>query len=160
MNAVIDPTTRHRLNVQGMGGVSDAKLAEIAPWQRMAWYVCATLAATGTALASPVLLFLLVPISLGGALSNVHPVDRIYNRFIAPRRGTGPLPLRTPQTRFACGLGTVWLIVTALMFQGGAKVAGYILGAGLTFVAGLVATTDICIPSMIYNALFKGGQPK
>lgn len=159
MNAVVDPTTRHRLDIQGMCDVSDAKLAEVYPWNRMAWYVCTVLAGLATALAAPVLLWVLVPISLGGALFKVHPIDVIYNRFIAPRRGTGPLPPRANQTRFACGLGTVWMIVTALLFQSGAKVAGYILGTLLTFTAGLVASTDICIPSMIYNALFLGGQP-
>jgi hypothetical protein len=34
------------------------------------------------------------------------------------------------------------------------SVLGYILGALLTGVGMLVGTTDICIPSMIYNALF------
>ena len=31
---------------------------------------------------------------------------------------------------------------------------GYVLGGALTSTAVLVSTTDICIPSMIYNALF------
>jgi hypothetical protein len=32
-------------------------------------------------------------------------------------------------------------------------VAGYALGGMLTFVALLVSTTDICIPSMIYRSI-------
>ena len=63
-------------------------------------------------------------------------------------------PKRRAQTRFACGVGAVWLVATALAFQSGALIVGYSLGVALTGSAVLVSTTDICIPSMIYNVLF------
>ena len=154
MGKTLSATTRRRLNVQGLSDVDDEALAEVAPWLRMAFGLCTLLAGVGTALASPLILWILTPIAALAALLPVHPFDLIYNHGIRYLRKTGPLPKRRAQTRFACGVGAVWLVVTALAFQSGALVAGYILGGALAGIALLVSTTDICIPSMIYNALF------
>ncbi len=71
---------------------------------------------------------------------------------------------RGAPSRFACGVGAVWLIVTGWAFQSGAIVTGYVLGGMLTFVGLLVSTTDICIPSLIYRTMFgfpsKSGNDK
>jgi hypothetical protein len=155
MSNGLSPTTRRRLDIQGLCEVDDATLVEVSPWLRMAFGLCAILAAVGTALASPTILWILIPIAALGAIFPVHPFDLIYNHGIRHLRKTGPLPRRRAPTRFACGLGSVWLVATAWAFQTGANTAGYILGASLTVIAGLVSTTDICIPSMIFNALFR-----
>ncbi len=155
MQKKLSPITRRRLDVQGLSDVDDETLAEIAPWLRMAFGICALLAGAGTALASPMILWILTPIAALAALFPVHPVDLIYNHGIRYLRNTGPLPKRRAQSRFACGVGAVWLVATALAFQSGALIVGYIFGVGLTGVAVLVSTTDICIPSMIYNVLFR-----
>ncbi len=154
MEKTLSATTRRRLNVQGLSDVDDMSLAETAPWHRMAFGLCALFAAVGTVLASPTILWTLTAIAALAALFPVHPFDLIYNHGIRYLRNTGPLPKRRAQSRFACGVGAVWLVATALAFQSGALITGYILGGALTGVAALVATTDICIPSMIYNALF------
>ncbi len=96
----------------------------------------------------------LVGLAALAALFPVHPSDLIYNHAIRYLRNTGPLPKRRAQSRFACGVGAIWLVATALAFQSGALIVGYVLGIALTGIALLVGTTDICIPSMIYNALF------
>lgn len=129
-------------------------MTDVVPWLRMAFGMCALVAGTGTVLASPTILWILTPIAALGALTPVHPFDLIYNYGIRFLRRTGPLPKRSAQNRFACGVGTVWLAATAWAFQSGAPTGGYILGGVLTGIAVLVSTTDICIPSMIYNALF------
>ena len=154
MSKILPATTRRRLNVQGFSGVDDETLADVAPWLRMAFGMCALLAGAGTALASPTILWVLMFIAALAALFPVHPFDLIYNYGIRYLRNTGPLPKRRAQSRFACGMGAVWLVATALAFQSGVPIAGYILGGALTAIAVLVSTTDICIPSMIYNALF------
>ena len=154
MSKTLPAITRRRLNVQGFGDVDGETLAEVAPWLRMAFGMCAFLAGAGTALASPTILWVLTLIAALAALFPVHPFDLIYNYGIRYLRNTGPLPKRRAQSRFACGVGAVWLVATALAFQSGAPIAGYILGGALTGIAVLVSTTDICIPSMIYNALF------
>ena len=68
----------------------------------------------------------------------------------------GTTPFGLP---FVCGVGAIWLVITALAFQSGMLFTGYLLGTALTGIALLVSTTDICIPSMIYNALFQRSRP-
>ena len=155
-NAISDKLL-HRLDVQGFDHIEKSKLAEVAPWLSMAFGVCATLAFTGTVTASPTILVILMPLALLGAIFPTHPIDAIYNVFIRPITKTSKLPKRGMPSRSACGLGTVWLGLTAWAFYSGYMMAGYILGGALTGVATLVATINICIPSIIYRAIF--GQP-
>ena len=68
-------------------------------------------------------------------------------------------PKRAMPTRFACGVGTVWMLATIGAFESGNTALGYGLGGALSCVALLVATTDICIPSMIYGAIFGPTKP-
>jgi len=103
---------------------------------------------------SPAILLGLAPIAALGAIFPVHPFDLIYNLGIRRFTGTHPLPRRGAPSRFACGLGAVWLIGTAALFLEGISLAGYILGGSLVAVGTLVATNHICIPSMIYRLLF------
>lgn len=112
----------------------------------------------GTALASPTILLALVPVAALAAALPVHPFDVIYNLWIRHLRGTGPLPRRGAPSRFACGLGAVWLLPTAWLFSAGHTIAGYVLGGLLSAVAVLVSTTDICIPSLMFRGVF--GFPK
>ena len=102
--------------------------------------MCTLFAALGTILASYTMLYVLVPIAALGAIFTTHPFDLIYNYGIRHIAGTPALPKRGAPGRFACGLGSVWLIVTALMFQTGNNTIGYILGASLTIVGLLVST--------------------
>jgi hypothetical protein len=150
----LTPTIKRRLEIQGFTEVDRAVLEETAPWLRLAYGLCAALAAVGVILASPVFLLGLTVFSAWGAASSVHPFDYIYNYGIRHATGTGPLPKRGAPARFACGLGTVWLLVTASMFYAGMMLTGYILGGNLVMVAALVSTTYFCIPSLIYRSIF------
>lgn len=154
MGNTLSATTRRRLHAQGFSGVDPDTLVEVGPWLRMAFGMCALFAGAGTALTSPTILLGLTPIAALAAAFPVHPFDLIYNHGIRYLRNTGPLPKRSAQNRFACGVGAVWMMATAWAFQSGALMAGYLLGGALTGIAALVSTTDICIPSVIYNVLF------
>jgi hypothetical protein len=55
-------------------------------------------------------------------------------------------------------MGAVILVVTGWAFSAGHTTAGYVLGGLLAGLASLVAVTNICIPSMIFRAVF--GPPK
>lgn len=151
---MISPITRRRLDIQGFTEVSDEKLTEVAPWLRLAFGLCTLLALLGTVLASPVILWSLVPIAALGALFPVHPFDLIYNYGVRHLTKTTELPKRGAPSRFACGLGSVWLIVTGWLFSAGYTVEGYILGGLLCVVGILVSTIDFCIPSMIFRSIF------
>jgi len=155
----ISPITLRRLDIQGFTDVDEDLLDQTVSWLRFAFALCSILAALGTLFASPIFLYVLAPIAALAAISPVHPFDLIYNYGIRYLTKTPQLPKRGAPSRFACGLGSVWLIVTALMFQSGNLTIGYILGGSLTFVALLVSTTDFCIPSIIYRSIF-GFPPK
>lgn len=154
MGYTLQSCTLRRLDIQGFDTVDARKLAEVAPWLRLTFALCALLAGIGTVMASPTVLLVLVPIAALGAASPVHPFDLVYNHGIRHLTGTGPLPKRGIPSRFACGLGATWLVVTAWAFWAGHTVLGYTLGAVPTCLATLVSTTDICVPSMIYRSIF------
>ena len=51
MASTLTKTTRRRLDIQGFERVADGALAPVAPWLRLAFGLCAAMAAVGTALA-------------------------------------------------------------------------------------------------------------
>jgi len=155
MRQTLTPRTRRLLEIQGFDAVDVLELAPVAPWLRLAFGLCGLLGGVGTLLASPTILLVLALIAALAAASPVHPFDLIYNHGIRHFTGTGPLPKRGAPTRFGCGMGAVLVLVTAWAFSAGHQVAGYALGGALTFVVLLVSTTDICIPSLIYQSIFR-----
>lgn len=155
MNTSPLTTLRHRLEVQGFCHLDDATLAEIGPWLRWSPAFCTLFMVLGVALQSPAVLWALACIALLGALLPFHPFDLLYNYGMRYLTGTRAFPHHGPQRRFACGMAAAWLFATGWAFHAGAITAGYLLGIPLVLVAGLVSVTNICIPSMIYNALFK-----
>jgi hypothetical protein len=154
MRQTLTQRTSRLLDIQGFDTVDVQELARVAPWLRLAFGLCALLGGLGTVLASPSILLGLALLAVLAAASPVHPFDLIYNYGIRHLTGTGPLPQRGAPSRFGCGMGAVFLLVTAWAFSAGHVVAGYALGGMLTFVALLVSTTDICVPSMIYRSIF------
>lgn len=146
---------RRRLEAQGFCNLDDAALGELAPWLRWSPALCTFFMALGVILASPAVLWALAATAFLGALLPFHPFDLLYNYGARYLTGTRALPHQGPQRRFACGIATVWLVATGWLFHIGASFAAYLLGVPLILVAGLVSLTHICIPSMIFNALFK-----
>lgn len=148
-------SVRRRLEAQGFRGLDDATLQEVGPWLRWSPALCTLFMLAGVALASPAILWALAVTAFLGALLPFHPFDLMYNHGARHLTGTRPLPHQGPQRRFACGIATVWLVVTGWAFHAGAATIAYALGIPLILVAGLVSVTHICIPSLLYNALFK-----
>lgn len=151
----VSNSVRRRLEAQGFSGLDDATLAEVGPWLRWSPALCTLVMSAGVALASPPILWALAATAFLGALLPFHPFDLLYNFGARHLTGTQPLPHQGAQRRFACGMATVWLVATGWAFHAGATTLGYALGIPLILVAGLVTVTHICIPSLIYNALFK-----
>jgi hypothetical protein len=154
MRQTLTRRTSRFLDIQGFETVDAQELARVAPWLRLSFGLCALLGGLGIVLASPTVLLVLAPVAALGAATSVHPFDLIYNHGIRRLTGTGPLPRRGLPSRFGCGMGAVFLLVTAWAFAAGHVVAGYALGGMLTLVALLVSTTDICVPSIIYRSIF------
>lgn len=155
----ISTVTRRRLDIQEFTEVDENLLEQTSSWLRFTFVMCTSFAGLGTILASYSILYILVPIAALGAIFSTHPFDLIYNYGIRHITGTPALPKSGAPSRFACGLGSVWLIVTSLMLQTGNNTFGYILGTSLTIVGLLVCTIDFCIPSLILRSIF-GFPPK
>ncbi len=65
--------------------------------------LCAVMGGVGTAMASPTILLLLVPIAGLAALFPIHPFDLIYNYGIRFITKTAPLPRRGAPSRLSLG---------------------------------------------------------
>lgn len=150
----LSPTLRHRLDIQGYACESDATLAQTQLWLRMSPALCATIAGIGTALASPAILWGLMVFAGLGAVLTFHPFDLIYNLGVRRLTGAAELPRNGAPRRFACAMASVWLLTTGGLFYANFDIAGYLLGGALVAVAGLITVSHICIPSLVYRALF------
>jgi hypothetical protein len=151
----ITPGCRKRLESQGYIGFSDSELNDFKYGIRFAYYMCVFLVILGLLLMNLWILGAAMLIAFVGAFPPNHPFDYLYNYVIRHWIGKPKMPHRSNQGRFACGIATVWLGATIYLFYTGNNTWGYILGISLVCVGGLVATIDFCIPSIIYNFLFK-----
>lgn len=155
MTESLSPRVKRRLRVQGYACPNEESFRAVVPWTRFSPALCSAIAAVGTILASPLILGGLVPFAALGTVFRIHPFDLVYNHGIRHLTGTDPLPKNGVPRRFACGVATVWLVLTAAAFWSGAMLLGYVLGGAFVAVSGLIATTHICIPSMVYRKIFR-----
>jgi hypothetical protein len=154
----ISPACRKRLHVQGYENFSDKELNDYKFGIRFAYACCITLVAFGLLFQSVPILTVAAVIAFAGAFPPYHPFDYLYNYGVRHLLGKPKLPPRTKQGRFACGIASVWLAMTIYLLYNNYSVVGNILGITLFSVGALVTTTDICIPSIVYNGIFK--KPK
>ena len=146
---------RTRLETQGLVGMGERALADIQSGLRFSPALCAAGVAIGTLLASPpIILFMMTTAALGAAFPR-HPFDLLYNHGVRHLLHKPAIPRNAPPRRFSCGVGAVWLAVTAGAFVFGWDLVGYLLGSGMAAMAGFVAVTHICLPSLVYTRLFE-----
>lgn len=144
-----------RLETQGFTGYTAEELSEHQYGIRFAYWLCASFVALGIILNSiPVLVFALLA-ALGAVIHNRHPFDYIYNNGVRQLLNKPKSPKRAIQGKIACGLASVHIIGIILSFYYGHFVIGYIIGGTLLSVALLVASTDFCIPSVMYKYFMK-----
>jgi len=144
-----------RLRVQGYCNIKDEELSKLAFGNRFAFILCSTVLLIGIITSNIPLLSVMLLIAVLGILLPYHPFDYVYNGLLTNLLDKPKLPPRSKQLKFACIIATLWISSTIYLFYAGFTVAGYIAGGLLFFVAFLVSTTDICIPSIIYNFLFR-----
>src|SRR5207244_6362381 len=93
-----------------------ATLSDVGPWLRLSPAICMIWAAVGTVLASPAILWSLMPFAALGAVFPWHPFDAIYNYGLRHWLGTPRLPRYRAPRRFACAVATIWLGAAGLAF--------------------------------------------
>lgn len=148
--------TRYLVELQGYCGLADRSVAALDPWLRVAPAVCAGWAAVATIGGSTGALAILGGIAALGAALPLHPFDIPYNFVVRHWTGTPPIPASGVPRRFACGVATLWLAVTAGAFAAGAVYTGIVLGAAFTVTAMVPVVTGLCVPSWFLSQLLHG----
>jgi hypothetical protein len=147
-------TVRENIQAQGFCGLDDKTCAQINYPLRLSPAICMVWVAVGTALASPIVLWVLTPFAALGAILPGHPFDVVYNFGLRHLIGTPPLPRYGVRRRFACALATIMIIIAAWGFQAGLPMVGYIVGWFLVAAAFVNVSTGFCIPSFIVRIFF------
>lgn len=149
----ITPFSRTHLEIQGVQGLSDEELRTHRAGLRFAYQLCFTITLIGTLLQSIPILAIAGAAAFVAVFPPNHPFDYLYNLVVGRMMKKPKVPPRTNQGRFACAIATVWLGVTIYLFATGRTTAGTVMGLALLVPAGLVGFFDVCLPSMIYNAV-------
>lgn len=99
----------------------------------------------------PVAPLFAVVLFLGAAFgSRYGPFLRLYAEVIKPRLGT-PSELEDPRPpRFAAAVGVAFLVAATLTFLAGNGGVGWALALIVAALAGLAATTGICVGCEVY----------
>ena len=150
----ISAVTRERIEAQGFCGLDDRSLSQINYPLRLAPAICLAWTATGTALASPVILLALVPFALMGAVLPGHPFDVVYNHGLRHLMKRPALPRYGMRRRLACVAASIVLSASALSFWYGVPTLGIILGAMVSMGTLTNVITGICPPAMMAGLLF------
>lgn len=143
-----------RLREQGYLNQTNQELNELAFGHRFAFQVCTLILFIGVITANIYVLSFIATIAALAIILPYHPFDYIYNGLLRRKLNKPKLPTRSIQLKFACGVAASCLISVIFLFHGGMLVGGYALGGILCITAFLVSSTDLCIPSKIYNFLF------
>jgi hypothetical protein len=151
----ISRATRKRLEQQGYINFSDQELYDFKFGFRFAYILCSTLVAVGLILTSIPILIIALVFAFFGMFPPYHPFDYLYNYGVRKVLKKPKTPPRANQGRFACMMATLWLAAVIYLFYKEMFLEGYILGGLLVGTAFLVSYLDLCIPSMIYNLIFK-----
>lgn len=155
-NARISQSRISCIKAQGYDmGFTDEEISIHAVGNRFAYQLCTLLFTTGLVLTSIPILLIAAVIAFMGIILPYHPFDYLYNYSVRYWLKRPKLPTRSAQARFACGIASTTLTVIVILFHASLFIWGYMLGGMLFVVAVLVSTTDICIPSIIYNSLFR-----
>ena len=152
-NRKISQRRLERIKEQGYFNFSNYEISQIAFGNRFAYILCTCILVYAVITANIYVLTAMLFVAFGGVVLSNHPFDYIYNYLIRHIVKKPKLPKRSKQLKFACSIATCFIAITIYLFDTNYMVAGYIVGACLLFSAILVSTTDICLPSIVYNKM-------
>ena len=154
-NNILSKLRLKRLRAQGYFNYNDQELSNMAFGIRFAYRLCVGVILTAAFTQSIEIFSFMLVVAFFGTVTSSHPFDHIYNFVLSKRMNKPRIPGRAVQLKFACGMATVWLGATVYLMAIGSTSAGVILGGTLGLVALLPSTIDLCVPSTIYNSIFK-----
>jgi hypothetical protein len=140
---------RYLVELQGFHGLDDATVVALEPWLRLSPALCMLTVLAALLSGRHAILLALIPFAVGGVLLPNNPFDAIYNDGI--RRWTrGPrIPRYGLPRRFACGVGSAWLVTMWSCFESGATPAGYGMGIGFMAIVSVQVFSGLCLPSRV-----------
>jgi hypothetical protein len=119
--------------------------------------ICGVGALAVAATGSMVLLVAILATAIVGVFAPNHPAETVYNA-IARRTGGQPLPANRASKRLGCAAGTAFLGAAAIATALGYTTVSTVLLISLGSLALFVATTGICVPSMMFTLMFGAQQ--
>lgn len=148
----LSQTRINRIKAQGYQNYSDHQISDLAFGNRFAYQLCTSILIVGVLLWNVPILGAMMTVAFFGVVLPNHPFDYIYNYFLAKRMNKPQVPPRSIQLKFACSAATLCIGSTIYFIQNDMMTAAMIMAYQLCGVAFLVATIDLCIPSIIFNA--------
>jgi hypothetical protein len=145
---------RHRIEVQGFTGYSDAQLRTLDPWIRFTPFLTGLVTALSTIMASPFILLALAAVLAVGVLTPRHPFDVLYNRAIRLLEESPRLPVTPRRRRLVYALYCGGLLLVAWCFFTGHDNWGMALGWSMAMCKGWTAAHQVCLPSEALHRLF------
>lgn len=155
MTKPLSPVRVSRIREQGYFSRSEQELSEMAFGIRFAYRLCNLFVIIGVVTQNLWVLGAMATVAFMSIVLPYHPFDYIYNHLLSKPMNRLPIPPRSIQLKFACSLATSFILTTMYLFITGNTLAAYIVGGLLISVATLVGTIDYCIPSVIFNYLFR-----
>ena len=148
-------TRLNRLRAQGYTCESRRQLDRMAFGIRFPYRLCVAVLIAAIATKSVILFAVMLLIAFMGVVLPNHPFDYIYNYGISGLMNKPKVPPRANQLKFACSIATTWLAAVLYFMISGAVTTALIMAGILVAIASLPSTIDLCVPSLIYNILFK-----
>ena len=148
------------LKIQGYCNMPDHEMENLGFGNRLAYILCLSLFTYGFITANLYVLIAMNLIAFGGVILPYHPFDYLYNHIVRYWVSKPKLPKRSVQLKFACSMATVMIAMVIYFYSESMILAAHITGCTLMIVASLVSFLDICIPSLIFNYIFKYKIPE
>ena len=151
----LSPIRLRRLRAQGFTCENEQTLQQMAFGIRFAYRACVLLLMVAIASKSLLLFSAMLGFSFLGIVLPNHPFDYMFNYTLRLWLRAPMVPARSRQLKFACTIATVFLGAVVGLLYFGMVTQGLITAGILAFFALLPSTIDLCIPSLIYNAIFQ-----
>lgn len=139
---------RYLVELQGFKGLDDATVFALEPWLRFSPALCMLMVLSALISGRHELLLVLLPLAIGGVVLPTNPFDAIYNHGIRRMTGGPRIPRYGLPRRFACAVGSIWIVATWFSFHTGSMLTAYALGAVFVAISSVQVFTGLCLPSL------------
>lgn len=83
----------------------------------------------------------------------LNPFEAVYNRFVAPRRGTGPLTPAPMPRRFAQGMAAAFLLGAGIALPAGWSAVAIVFQVFLVLAFSALLFGKFCMGAYVYHLL-------